>query len=103
MSNLFYRYTLLRIGTLMNNKLPLPVSVLDLAWPLEQQDEAEPVKRGLIEIPIINLHTETAFAGAIRRGGVELTRASVVAVTIAKFSSMDGPLVTHDFSVCFRG
>ena len=92
-----YCFTLLRRGSLIDDRLNLSMTLMNSLRPGTNTDEFEPVEFRITMISMLDIKPEHAFTVSVGGQGVELTRAAIRAVTIQEFLSFKHPLdVRHD-------
>src|SRR5262249_7506875 len=90
-------FTLVRVGTLVDQDLHGAVAFVDGARPFANPDRAQAIETGCTEVPLLDINTRHAHAVALRGPGVELTRTAIGAIAVDELASPDLPFdVSHE-------
>jgi hypothetical protein len=93
MKNLAKSLALFGIGPLIDDHLLCAAAVRDLAWPVKQHHGIETIKAGVIKVALLDFKRANGLAVAIGGARVELARASIGTIAVAKLFAPKGPLV----------
>src|SRR3984893_8550422 len=67
---------LLRRGALIDDRLHLPVALMQRSGKINRCRENETIELGTLEVSFGNPHADQAFAGAVSRRGIEIAGAA---------------------------
>src|ERR1700726_2701084 len=86
------RLALLRRGALIDDRLHLPVALMQRSGKINGCRENETVELGPLEVPLGNPHADQPLAGAVSRRGIEIAGTAKRAIAVLDPFAFETPV-----------